>query len=94
MVNFTAHRFQVSLAQSIRDPLGSTGLYEIDYNDMLIKSKEKLASRYCQEYKEKLEKEAKKMKRQLGTDFDELKNKSIQQSGEIEKRNLKIANLK
>ena len=73
-------------------------MLKLVYNDLLIKSKEKISKEYNKECKEKLEEESKRMKEQLENqfrdDFDNLNTKSVQQEAELEDLNRKITNLK
>ena len=73
-------------------------MLKLVYNDLLIKSKEKISKEYNKECKEKLEEETKRIKEQLENkfrdDFDSLNSKSVQQEVEVEDLNRKITNLK
>ena len=73
-------------------------MLKLVYNDLLIKSKEKISKEYNKECKEKLVEETKRMKEQLENqfrdDFDNLNSKSVQQEAELEDLNRKITNLK
>ena len=73
-------------------------MLKLVYNDLLIKSKERISKKYYKECKEKIEEETKRIKDQLENqfrdDFDNLNSKSVQQEAELEDLNKKITNLK
>ena len=73
-------------------------MLKLVYNDLLIKSKEKISKEYYKKCEEKLEEETKKMKEQLENqfrdDFDNLNSKSVKQEAQLEDLNRNITNLK
>ena len=72
--------------------------FELVYNDLLVKSNEKMSKKFSKEYKEKLDIEIKKIQEHLEAkyrdDFDNLNSKFSQNEKDVEEQNLKIISLK
>ena len=90
MENFNQHRTQIAVEYAINDPF-EFKISDINYNSLLVKSKEQMANELKDEFSNKLELETESLKQQLEiqyrTEAEDLKTKLNQQE-------LNISNLK
>ena len=90
MENFNQHRTQIAVEYAINDPF-EFKISDINYNSLLVKSKEQMANELKDEFSNKLELETESLKQQLEiqyrTEAEDLKIKLNQQE-------LSISNLK
>ena len=93
MHNFLKHRFQIAIDQSVENPSKYSVGNEINYNELLVKSKKEIME-YCEhEYKAKLEKERERIDKQYRSELDKLTNQVNEDATIIENKNKEIKKL-
>ena len=93
MHNFLKHRFQIDLDQSVENPSKYSVGNEINYNELLAKSKMEIRE-YCEhEYNARLEKERERIDRQYRSELDKLINQVNKDATIIENKNEEIKKL-